>query len=160
MKILNTGLMHRCFIREKNNMKYILFLFTLLLLACSSLEDWWDNCPKDKEFIRVIAYVEIDTIISVEKFNRFKDGVSKTDSYQTEFKDFGSNQVPLTLVAMGDTLCYLLDIKNQNNILIVVDSSNTPCETNSDLSKNGYDQYRVDAKRVHSCVFYYEQMCY
>ena len=153
VKILNTGLMHRCFIREKNNMKYILFLFTFALLACET----FDDCPVEinKEFIYVYFFTDIDTVISSENF------VYRPEYhyFASEKKDLGSDPVPLSIIARGDTLNYALEIKNQENVIILVDSSNTPCASDSILYKRGHNHYRVDAEKIHSCVFYLYQSC-
>lgn len=81
-------------------------------------------------------------------------------SFCVRKKDLGSDPVPLSIIARGDTLNYTLEIKNQENVIILVDTSNTPCALDSILSKDGYDHYRVDAEKIHSYVFYQKQMCY
>lgn len=81
-------------------------------------------------------------------------------SFCVRKKDLGFDPVPLSIIARGDTLNYTLEIKNQENIIILVDTSDTPCALNSNLYKKGHDHYRVDAKKIHSCVFYQKQDCY
>lgn len=139
-------------------MKYILFLFTFILIACET----YDNCPWEinKEFIRIVDYADIDTIISGEQFSLFSDYKAKHGHYETNYKDLGTNPIAVSVISKGDTLNYILEIKNQENIIILVDTSNTPCASNSILYKRDYDHYRVDAEKIHSCVFYQKQECY
>lgn len=139
-------------------MKYLLFLLCFALFACGDPLAWLDNCPweKNKEFIRIVPITEIDTIISEEIFNYR----SEYNEYETKYMDLGSDPLSVTIVAGKDSLNYSLEIKNQNNIFIIVDILDNPCDSDSVLSKKGYGHYRVDTERIHSCVFYYEQECY
>lgn len=139
-------------------MKYILFLFTFALLACET----FDNCPweANKEFIRVVAFADIDTIISSETFSLFSDDKTKNGRYETKYKDLGSKPIAVSVVSNGDTLDYSLEIENQSNIFVVIDSVYRSCDSSYSLPKKGYGHYRVDSKQVYSCVFYQKQECY
>lgn len=144
--------------RRNEEMKFIQLLFVcLFFIACDSFSDGWDNCPweKNKEFIRIEPLVDIDTVISSVHFEYY----SKYANFQTEYKDLGSDSISVSIIGKGDTLNYALEIKNQENIIILVDSSNAPCASDSILSKRGHDLYRVDADKIHSCVFYLYQSC-
>ena len=155
-KILNIGSMLRYFIEEKN-MKYILFILCIALFACDGSFAWWDNCSceKNREFIRVYAHADVDTIISSEYF----EYSLKYAMFKTEYKDFGSDTISASIIGMGDTLNYSLEIKNEASINIIVDTSNTPCATDSILTKQGWNLYRVDGENIHSCVFYLDIIC-
>ena len=139
-------------------MKFIQLLLVFFLVACDSFFNERENCPweKNKEFIRVVPFVDIDTVVSSVYFEYYP----KYARFQTEYKDLGSEPLPVSIIAKGDTLNYALEIKNQENIVILVDTSNTPCASDSNLSKKGHDLYRVDAEKIHSCVFYLDQSCY
>ena len=136
-------------------MKNILLLLWILFLAsCSPLVD--SAClERNKELIRVYAHADIDTIISSEHF----DYNPKYVWFKTELKDLGSEAISVNIVGMGDALNYSLEIKNEKNIIIIVDTSNTPCASDSVLTKQGEDLYRVDGKNMHSCVFYLDTAC-
>ena len=103
-------------------MKNILLLLWILFLAsCSPLVD--SAClERNKELIRVYAHADIDTIISSEHF----DYNPKYVWFKTELKDLGSEAISVNIVGMGDTLNYSLEIKNEKNIIIIVDTSNKP----------------------------------
>ena len=48
----------------------------------------------------------------------------------------------------------------QADINRVIDSVETPCDSSySIISKRGSGHYRVDSKRLYSCVFYFEPSC-
>ena len=53
---------------------------------------------------------------------------------------------------------YTLEIKNQENVIILVDTSNTPCASDLILYKRDHDHYRVDAEKIHSYVFYQKKV--
>ena len=136
-------------------MKYVLLLLWISFLAsCSPMVD--SAClERNKELIRVYAHADIDTIISSEHF----DYNPKYVWFKTELKDLGSEAISVNIVGMGDTLNYSLEIKNEASINIIVDTSNTPCATDSILTKQGWNLYRVDGENIHSCVFYLDIIC-
>ena len=154
-KILNIGLMHQYFIRRICIMKYVLLLLWISFLAsCSPMVD--SAClERNKELIRVYAHADIDTIISSEHF----DYNPKYAWFITELKDLGSEAISISIVGMDDTLDYSLEVKNEKNIIIIVDASDTPCAADSILTRRGQDLYRVDGKSMHSCVFYLDTAC-
>ena len=131
-------------------MKYVLLLLWISFLAsCSPMVD--SAClERNKELIRVYAHADIDTIISSEHF----DYNPKYAWFITELKDLGSEAISISIVGMDDTLDYSLEVKNEKNIIIIVDTSDTPCAADSILTRRGQDLYRVDGKSMHSCVFY------
>lgn len=148
--------------RRNEEMKFIQLLFVcLFFIACDSFSNWWNDCPtdRDKEYIRIFAYTDIDTVISDEDFYHNEHYDPKYGRFATKFKDLGSDSISVSIIGKGDTLNYALEIKNQENIIILVDSSNAPCASDSILSKRGHDLYRVDADKIHSCVFYLYQSC-
>ena len=142
-------------------MKYALLFLVLLLVACDPLANW-NNCPwePNKEFVRIVAFTDMDTIISSEKFTIVSDSGTENVRYETDYKDLGSKPIALSVTLNGDSLNYSLEIENQSNIFVVVDSVYRSCDSSYFLSKKGYGHYRVDSKQLYSCVFYYEQMCY
>lgn len=119
-----------------------------------------DNCSGGfEERIEIKSVAEIDTILSNRHF--YSDCISeKCNSYEAPFQNGYKDTISLSVVVLGDTLDYVVSGKDMNNAYIVIDTVETPCDSSySIISKRGSDHYRVNSKRLYSCVFYFEPSC-
>lgn len=101
----------------------------------------------------------IDTILS-NRHSYSNCSSDKCSSYEIPFQNGYKDTISLSVVVLGDTLDYVVGGKDLNNTYIVIDSVETPCDSSySIISKRGSGHYRVDSKRLYSCVFYFEPSC-
>ncbi|MDD5943658.1 hypothetical protein [Fibrobacter sp.] len=131
----------------------LVFILALFYTVC-------DNCSGGfEERIEIKSVAVIDTILS----NRLSYGNCSSDkctSYEIPFQNGYKDTISLSVVVLGDTLDYVVGGKDLNNTYIVIDSVETPCDSSySIISKRGSGHYRVDSKRLYSCVFYFEPSC-
>lgn len=141
-------------------MKYRMFLPTLFASIMALFYTACDNCAGGfEERIEIKSVVTIDTILS-NRLSYSNCSSDKCTSYEIPFQHGYKDTISLSVVVLGDTLDYVVSGKDLNNTYIVIDTMKTPCDSSyRSISKMGSDHYRVDSKRLYSCVFYFEPGC-
>jgi hypothetical protein len=131
----------------------LVFILALFYTAC-------DNCAGGfEERIEIKSVAEIDTILS-NRLSYSNCSSDKCTSYEIPFQHGYKDTISLSVVVLGDTLDYVVSGKDLNNTYIVIDTVKTPCDSSySIISERGSGHYRVDSKRLYSCVFYFEPSC-
>ena len=123
------------------------------LVACDA------GCSDTEEYLKIKSVVAIDTILS-NRHSYSNCSSDKCSSYEIPFQNGYKDTISLSVVVLGDTLDYVVGGKDLNNTYIVIDTMETPCDSSyRSISKMGSDHYRVDSKRLYSCVFYFEPGC-
>ena len=131
----------------------LVFILALFYTAC-------DNCSGGfEERIEIKSVAAIDTILS-NRHSYSNCSSDKCSSYEIPFQHGYKDTISLSVVVLGDTLDYVVSGKDLNNTYIAIDTMETPCDSSyRSISKMGSDHYRVDSKRLYSCVFYFEPGC-
>jgi hypothetical protein len=133
--------------------KIVLMTAAAQLVACDA------GCPDTEEYLEIKSVVAIDTILS-NRHSYSNCSSDKCTSYEIPFQHGYKDTISLSVVVLGDTLDYVVGGKDLNNTYIVIDTMETPCDSSySIISERGSDHYRVDSKRLYSCVFYFEPGC-
>jgi len=133
--------------------KFVLMAAAARLVACDA------GCPDTEEYLEIKSVVTIDTILS-NRHSYSNCSSDKCTSYEIPFQHGYKDTISLSVVVLGDTLDYVVSGKDLNNTYIVVDTVETPCDSSyRTISERGSDHYRVDSKRLYSCVFYFEPGC-
>ena len=131
----------------------ILMTAAALFVACDA------GCSDTEEYLEIKSVVAIDTILS-NRLSYSNCSSDKCTSYEIPFQHGYKDTVSLSVVVLDDTLDYVVSGKDLNNTYIVIDTVETPCDSSySIISERGSDHYRVDSKRLYSCVFYFEPGC-
>lgn len=133
--------------------KFVLMAAAARLVACDA------GCPDTEEYLEIKSVVAIDTILS-NRHSYSNCSSDKCTSYEIPFQHGYKDTISLSVVVLGDTLDYVVSGKDLNNTYIVIDTMETPCDSSyRTISERGSDHYRVDSKRLYSCVFYFEPGC-
>lgn len=133
--------------------EFVLMVAAAQLVACDA------GCPDTEEYLEIKSVVTIDTILS-NRLSYSNCSSDKCTSYEIPFQHGYKDTVSLSVVVLDDTLDYVVSGKDLNNTYIVIDTVETPCDSSySIISERGSDHYRVDSKRLYSCVFYFEPGC-
>lgn len=133
--------------------KIVLMAAAAQLVACDA------GCPDTEEYLEIKSVVAIDTILS-NRHSYSNCSSDKCTSYEIPFQNGYKDTISLSVVVLGDTLDYVVGGKDLNNTYIVIDTVETPCDSSyRSISEMGSDHYRVDSKRLYSCVFYFEPGC-
>ena len=133
--------------------EFVLMVAAAQLVACDA------GCPDTEEYLKIKSVVTIDTILS-NRLSYSNCSSDKCTSYEIPFQHGYKDTVSLSVVVLDDTLDYVVSGKDLNNTYIVIDTVETPCDSSySIISERGSDHYRVDSKRLYSCVFYFEPGC-
>ena len=133
--------------------EFVLMVAAAQLVACDA------GCPDTEEYLEIKSVVTIDTILS-NRLSYSNCSSDKCTSYEIPFQHGYKDTISLSVVVLGDTLDYVVSGKDLNNTYIVIDTVETPCDSSySIISEKGSDHYRVDSKRLYSCVFYFEPGC-
>lgn len=133
--------------------KIVLMAAAAQLVACDA------GCPDTEEYLEIKSVVAIDTILS-NRHSYSNCSSDKCTSYEIPFQHGYKDTISLSVVVLGDTLDYVVSGKDLNNTYIVIDTVETPCDSSyRTISERGSDHYRVDSKRLYSCVFYFEPGC-
>lgn len=133
--------------------KFVLMAAAARLVACDA------GCPDTEEYLEIKSVVTIDTILS-NRHSYSNCSSDKCTSYEIPFQHGYKDTISLSVVVLGDTLDYVVSGKDLNNTYIVIDTVETPCDSSyRTISERGSDHYRVDSKRLYSCVFYFEPGC-
>ena len=133
--------------------KIVLMAAAAQLVACDA------GCPDTEEYLEIKSVVAIDTILS-NRHSYSNCSSDKCTSYEIPFQHGYKDTISLSVVVLDDTLDYVVSGKDLNNTYIVIDTVETPCDSSySIISERGSDHYRVDSKRLYSCVFYFEPGC-
>lgn len=133
--------------------KFVLMAAAARLVACDA------GCPDTEEYLEIKSVVAIDTILS-NRLSYSNCSSDKCTSYEIPFQHGYKDTISLSVVVLGDTLDYVVSGKDLNNTYIVIDTMETPCDSSyRTISERGSDHYRVDSKRLYSCVFYFEPGC-
>lgn len=133
--------------------KFVLMVAAARLVACDA------GCSDTEEYLEIKSVVAIDTILS-NRHSYSNCSSDKCTSYEIPFQHGYKDTISLSVVVLGDTLDYVVSGKDLNNTYIVIDTVETPCDSSyRSISKMGSDHYRVDSKRLYSCVFYFEPSC-
>ena len=131
----------------------VLMTAAALFVACDA------GCSDTEEYLEIKSVVTIDTILS-NRLSYSNCSSDKCTSYEIPFQHGYKDTISLSVVVLGDTLDYVVSGKDLNNTYIVIDTVETPCDSSySIISERGSDHYRVDSKRLYSCVFYFEPGC-
>ena len=131
--------------------KFVLMAAAARLVACDA------GCPDTEEYLEIKSVVTIDTILS-NRHSYSNCSSDKCTSYEIPFQHGYKDTI--SLVVLGDTWDYVVSGKDLNNTYIVIDTVETPCDSSyRTISERGSDHYRVDSKRLYSCVFYFEPGC-
>lgn len=131
----------------------VLMVAAARLVACDA------GCSDTEEYLEIKSVVAIDTILS-NRLSYSNCSSDKCSSYEIPFQNGYKDTISLSVVVLGDTLDYVVSGKDLNNTYIVIDTMETPCDSSyRSISEMGSDHYRVDSKRLYSCVFYFEPSC-
>ena len=135
------------------------FGIVVLMVAAARLVACDAGCPDTEEYLEIKSVVTIDTILS-NRHSYSNCSSDKCTSYEIPFQHGYKDTISLSVVVLGDTLDYVVSGKDLNNTYIVIDTVETPCDSSySIISERGSGHYRVDSKRLYSCVFYFEPSC-
>ena len=131
----------------------------ILLLLCF----FFSGCPRDcssdgYDYIRLISTIKFDAVTSGETFQN--GCFEKPFCYEAKVEEKSTDSMLIVVISKEDTLHYLINRKKLSDAYIVVDTIPIgSCRSVHWLAERGTGHYRVDSKRLYSCVFFYEPSC-
>ena len=130
-----------------------LIVFLFFFVGCT------EDCDSGGyDYIRLISTIELDGVASEVTFQ--KGCFEKPYCYEAKVDEKSMDSTSIIAISVKDTLHYLVDRKKWSDVYIVVDTIPIEsCRSVHWLADRGTGHYRVDSKRLYSCVFFYEPSC-
>lgn len=132
----------------------------LILVVCAF---FFYGCPGEctsdgYDEVQIVSTVELDSVIS--NISPYETCSETPFCYQLKTEENKKDSIEVEVFSLNDSLRYLIEHINLNDIYIVIDTIPiVSCKKSHWLAERGDGHYRVETKRLYSCVFFYEPTC-
>lgn len=131
----------------------IFIVCSFIFYGCSG------ECEGDGyDYVRLISTVESDSVVSEKAF--LSNCFEKPFCYEAKVEEKSADSMNVVFISKKDTLSHFIARQKGRDVYVVVDTIPIPsCQSVHWLAERGNGHYRVDSKRLYSCVFSYEPSC-